>query len=154
MYDGFGDLQDLYQQVILDHGRNPRNFRELAQASGRADGYNPLCGDQVTVYCKLEGDCVKDVSFTGKGCAICTASASMMTQMIKDKPLDQVRTLFNHFHDMVTAPEEQTPSDDMGKLGVFSGVRKYPMRVKCATLPWHTLNSSLEPGTTDPVSTE
>lgn len=150
MMDGFGDLQDLYQQVILDHGRKPRNFRENPDASNKADGYNPLCGDQVTVFCKINGDRIEDVSFVGKGCAICTASASMMTQTLKAKTVSEARELFETFHEMVTADVES--GSGLGKLGVFAGVRKYPMRVKCATLPWHTLQSSLTEG--DTVTTE
>jgi len=145
MMDGFGDLKDLYQQVILDHGRNPRNFHDLPEASNRADGYNPLCGDQVTVFCLIEDGHIKDVCFTGKGCAICTASASMMTQLLKKKSLEEAQTTFERFHSMVTGDEADAGSD-LGKLSVFAGVRNYPMRVKCATLPWHTLQSSLTEG--------
>lgn len=149
MMDGFGDLQDLYQQVILDHGRNPRNFREIGEASNQADGYNPLCGDQVTVFCTVAEEKITDLSFKGKGCAICTASASMMTQTLKDKSLAEARDIFENFHEMVAG---DGTASGLGKLGVFVGVRKYPMRVKCATLPWHTLQSSLSDGNT--VSTE
>ena len=144
MMDGFGDIQDLYQQVILDHGRRPRNFRDQQEAQ-KAEGFNPLCGDQVTVYVKLDDAHIGDCSFTGKGCAICTASASMMTQWLKDKSLAEAREMFTRFHEMLTAREE--PGDGvtkLGKLAAFAGVRKYPIRVKCATLPWHTLNNALD----------
>jgi len=154
MYDDFGDLQDLYQQVILDHGKSPRNFRRLEDTPNRAEGYNPLCGDQVMVFCKLEGEHIADVSFLGKGCAICTASASMMTQWSKHKTVAEAKAMFEKFHDMVTGPAGgEARDEDLGKLSVFAGVRKYPVRVKCATLPWHTLKASLQPGS-DPVSTE
>jgi len=143
MIDGFDNLQDLYQQVILDHGRKPRNFREIADADKQADGFNPLCGDQVTIFLKLDDDTIQDVAFNGKGCAICTASASMMTQALKGKTLDNAETLFEAFHDMTTTGEGEPDQQVLGKLAVFSGVRKYPVRVKCATLPWHTLRNSL-----------
>ncbi len=142
--DGFGDLQDLYQQMILDHGRKPRNFRELPGADSHAEGFNPLCGDQVTVYLKTDRDRIADLSFTGKGCAICTASASMMTQSLKQKSMEDALQMFEAFHEMLTGKTEAGDRSDMGKLSVFSGVRKYPMRVKCATLPWHTLKNSIE----------
>lgn len=153
MFDNFGDLQDLYQQVILDHGRKPRNFREIEAPDGRADGYNPLCGDQVTIFCNKHEGVVTDISFQGKGCAICTASASMMTQTVKDKNAHDAVKMFEHFHDLVTASEDNPEAAAaLGKLGVFAGVRKYPMRVKCATLPWHTLKAALTDGET--VTTE
>ena len=153
MFDDFGDLQELYQQVILDHGRNPRNFRIQETADGRADGYNPLCGDQVTVFCTLEDGKLTDVSFKGKGCAICTASASMMTQSVKDKSTGDAEAMFEQFHDLLTKDDEDMDAmADLGKLGVFAGVRKYPIRVKCATLPWHTLKAALNDG--DTVTTE
>jgi len=152
MFDSV-DLQDLYQQVILDHGRNPRNFREQDKGS-HADGYNPLCGDQVTVYCTLDDETIEDVSFKGKGCAICTASASMMTQAVKGKTKAEADALFHAFHDLVTGKREDETDvmETMGKLGVFAGVRKYPVRVKCASLPWHTLDAALSNGET--VTTE
>lgn len=147
------DLQDLYQQVILDHGKNPRNFREIEGDCKAADGYNPLCGDQVRIFSRVEDGEVTDASFTGKGCAICTASASMMTQTIKNKKVEDINAMFETFHHMVTAKEEDTAgAKSLGKLGVFVGVRKYPMRVKCASLPWHTLQSALSDG--EMVSTE
>ncbi len=149
-----GDLAELYQQVILDHGRNPRNFREQEDADARAEGYNPLCGDQVTVYCRHEGEVLRDVSFKGKGCAICTASASMMTQSVKNKTETEIEAMFEAFHDMVTGMGEGDTEamSKLGKLAVFAGVRKYPIRVKCASLPWHTLKAALSGGET--VSTE
>ena len=154
MFDDFGDLQDLYQQVILDHGRSPRNFRIQEAADGHADGYNPLCGDQVTVFCKLEDNKLTDVSFQGKGCAICTASASMMTQIIKNKSTTEAEAMFEQFHNLLTKDDEdEDAAEQLGKLAVFAGVRKYPMRVKCATLPWHTLKAALNESD-DAVSTE
>ena len=154
MYDDFGDLQELYQQVILDHSRSPRNFRSLEDTENQANGYNPLCGDQVTVFCKLEDDRLADVSFQGKGCAICTASASMMTQNLKHKTVAEVDAIFEKFHEMVAGDAGgKEGNETLGKLNVFAGVRKYPIRVKCATLPWHTLKASLQPGS-EPISTE
>ena len=139
------DLRDLYQETILDHGKKPRNFRELAGANRRAEGYNPLCGDRETVFVKLEGDTVRDIAFQGAGCAISTASASMMTESLKGKSLADAEKLFERFHDLITgqsnAPKDAPP---LGKLEVFSGVREYPVRIKCATLPWHTMRSALQ----------
>ena len=139
------DLRELYQEVILDHGKNPRNFRE--GSGGRvAHGHNPLCGDKVDVHLTLDGDVVTDVSFTGTGCAISTASASMMTQVLKGKTLEESRGLFDLFHDMVTGNDEDAAraAQSLGKLAVFSGVREFPVRVKCATLAWHTFNAAAE----------
>jgi nitrogen fixation NifU-like protein len=148
------NLRDLYQEVILDHQRSPRNFRVLLNPDGTSTGHNPLCGDQVTVYVKLGGDKIADVSFQGTGCAICTASASMMTDQVKGKPLDQVETLFEAFHGLVTGQANGADGlDSLGKLRVFSGVRQFPIRVKCATLPWHTLRAAIE-GRGETVSTE
>ena len=148
------DLRELYQQVILDHNKRPRNFGKLEDATCHADGYNPLCGDKVTVYLKLDGDIVQDVHFEGSGCAISTASASMMTQSIKGKTLAEAETLFKEFHDLVTTePDPAAPERDLGKLAVFAGVREFPTRVKCATLVWHTLHAALEGGEST-VSTE
>ena len=140
--DSFGDLQDLYQQVILDHSKSPRNFGELEGAQHRGDGHNPLCGDQITVFVNMDGDAISDVKFTGKGCAICTASASMMTQTVKNKSVDQANSMFESFHAMVTG-NQSGDEETLGKLAVFQGVCKYPIRVKCASLPWHTLKNSL-----------
>ncbi|MCX5662422.1 MAG: SUF system NifU family Fe-S cluster assembly protein [Planctomycetota bacterium] len=145
--DDLQDLDDLYQQVILDHGRRPRNFRALEKADGKAEGFNPLCGDRVTIEVKLEGDRVADAAFTGKGCAICTASASMLTQAVKGKPIAEARRLFEEFHHLLTDAAAQDGEEErLGKLVVFAGVRKYPIRVKCATLPWHTFKVALEDG--------
>lgn len=142
------DLRDLYQEVILDHGRNPRNFHEIAETDLRAEGNNPLCGDRFTVFVTVndEGN-VDDASFTGAGCAISTASASLMTEMLKGKTQKEVTGLFNHFHDMCTKDDmpagDELEDDDLERLMVLSGVREYPMRVKCATLAWHTMNAAL-----------
>jgi nitrogen fixation protein NifU and related proteins len=135
------DLRDLYQEVILDHSKRPRNFHALADANRRAEGYNPLCGDRETVFLRLEGDRVRDVAFQGTGCAISTASASMMTESVKGKSREEAEALFERFHDLITGQNGE--SADLGKLAVFSGVREYPVRVKCATLPWHTLKAAL-----------
>lgn len=148
------DLRDLYQDVILEHSKAPRNFRELAGADHKAEGFNPLCGDRFTVYLRLEGDSIRDISFQGSGCAISKASASMMTQTLKGKTKQDAAKLFGRFHEMVTG---HTPSAgeqaDLGKLTVFSGVSEFPVRVKCATLAWHTLQAALE-GKQEAVSTE
>jgi nitrogen fixation protein NifU and related proteins len=139
------ELSELYQQVILDHNKKPRNFRVMAAANRRAEGYNPLCGDQLTVYMDLEGDQVKDVSFEGSGCAISKASASMMTQAVKGKSLEEAEALFNEFHRMVTGElDEESEPNNLGRLTIFSGVREFPARVKCATLSWHTMHAALK----------
>lgn len=139
------ELSELYQQVILDHNKKPRNFRVMEAANRRAEGYNPLCGDQLTVYLDLEGDLVKDVSFEGSGCAISKASASMMTQAVKGKSLEEAETIFNEFHRMVTGElNEETEPNNLGRLTIFSGVREFPARVKCATLSWHTMHAALK----------
>jgi nitrogen fixation protein NifU and related proteins len=138
------ELSDLYQEVILDHNREPHNFYAMPGATRRAEGYNPLCGDQITVYLKLEGDKIKDVSFEGKGCAISKASASVMTDEIKGKTSLEADTLVEKFRELVTQPKEDQPSaEELGKLAVFAGVWEFPTRVKCATLAWHTLHSAL-----------
>jgi nitrogen fixation NifU-like protein len=148
------ELRELYQAVILDHHKKPRNFRILAEANHHAEGYNPLCGDKVTVYLKLEGDVVKDVSFQGSGCAISTASASLMTEALKGKSRSEVESVFQAFHELVTGqPEAMADGPALGKLAAFSGVREFPVRVKCATLAWHTLRAALEDQTKS-VSTE
>lgn len=139
------DLRDIYQEVILDHNRRPRNRRTIDAADRRAQGHNPLCGDHVTVFMKLKDDVVIDVSFEGSGCAIATASASLMTETVKGKTLDEVKVLFRKFHGLVTGGVEETDSG-LGKLAVFSGVCRYPVRVKCATLVWHAVNSALATG--------
>jgi nitrogen fixation NifU-like protein len=139
------ELSELYQQVILDHNKKPRNFRVIEGAGRKAEGYNPLCGDQLTVYMDLEGDVVKDVSFEGSGCAISKASASMMTQAVKGKSRAEAETLFNEFHRMVTGEmSEEAEPNHLGRLTIFSGVREFPARVKCATLSWHTMHAALK----------
>jgi nitrogen fixation NifU-like protein len=148
------DLRDLYQAVILDHQKKPRNFRALPDANRHAEGYNPLCGDKVTVYVKLEDDVVRDVSFQGSGCAISTASASMMTESLKGKTRAEAEALFRKFHELVAGDHaSMEPASSLGKLAVFTGVREFPVRVKCATLAWHTLRAALEGGE-QTVSTE
>jgi nitrogen fixation NifU-like protein len=146
------DLRELYQDVILEHSKAPRNFRELAAANHKAEGFNPLCGDHFTVYLNLEGDSIQDVSFQGSGCAISKASASMMTQTVKGKSKEEAVKLFEKFHALVTG-HANGDKEALGKLAVFSGVSEFPVRVKCATLAWHTLQAALE-GKQDEVSTE
>ncbi|MCH8149977.1 MAG: SUF system NifU family Fe-S cluster assembly protein [Planctomycetes bacterium] len=138
------DINDLYQELILDHNRRPRNFRRIEGAARMAVGYNPLCGDRVTVYVEVEGDVVKDVSFEGSGCAISTASASLMSESLKGKTVTQAVSLFKKFHGLLTgkaAEDDEGPA--LGKLKVFSGVGRFPARVKCATLVWHTFDAAL-----------
>ena len=148
------DLRELYQDLILDHCKGPRNFRALEGANRRADGYNPLCGDKVTVYLELEDDRVRDISFQGAGCAISTASASVMTESLKGKTRSEAETLFETFHDLVTGkPQATADAPALGKLAVFSGVSEFPVRVKCATLAWHTLHAALN-GEGEVISTE
>jgi nitrogen fixation NifU-like protein len=139
------DLRDLYQEVILDHSRKPRNFRVLQHARC-ANGHNPLCGDRVSVFLDLANGVIREVSFQGNGCAISTASASMMTEVLEGKTLEEAHRLFGLFHDLVTKPSgADVPAEDaLGKLAVFEGVREFPVRVKCATLPWHTFRAALE----------
>jgi nitrogen fixation NifU-like protein len=148
------DLSELYQQVILDHYKRPRNFHKLADANRKAEGNNPLCGDEITVYLHLDGDVIQDISFEGAGCAISKASASMMTAALKGKTKAEAKLLFDKFHKMVTGNRER-PSDPfgLGKLEVFCGVSEFPVRVKCASLAWHTLNAALD-GRNERVSTE
>lgn len=140
----FDDLRDLYQEVIFDHNRNPRNFRVMADADRKVEGFNPLCGDRLTLYLKLNGDVITDVSFQGSGCAISTASVSLMTEIIKDKTMDEAEALFKQFHEMTTGKGEQANLEAVGKLAVLAGVREYPARVKCATLAWHTLDAAIK----------
>jgi nitrogen fixation protein NifU and related proteins len=148
-------MRELYQEVILDHHKHPRNFGRLATANRHADGFNPLCGDRVTVYALVEGDNIRDVSFEGSGCAICMASASVMTDEIAGMSIDAAEQLFVQFHDLVTGESAKTPDvDALGKLAVFMGVREFPVRVKCATLPWHALRAALKDGARAPVTTE
>jgi len=138
------ELNDLYQEVILDHNKNPRNFREIENADKTADGNNPLCGDALRVYVVMEDDKVKDVAFKGSGCAISKASASMMTQSVKGKSKEEAEVLFNEFHKMVTGELDIEADDNhLGKLKIFAGVLEFPARVKCASLSWHTLHAAL-----------
>ena len=136
------DLSDLYQEVILDHNRRPRNFHALPGASHSAEGFNPLCGDRLMLYLKLGGDTIEDISFEGSGCAISKASASLMTDALKGRSVTEARALFDRFHRMVTTPPDQGV-EDMGKLSSLAGVREFPVRVKCASLAWHTLKAAL-----------
>lgn len=147
------DLRELYQEVILDHSKNPKNFRILKNPSHQAEGYNPLCGDRLTLYLQLEGEVIKDIAFQGTGCAISKASTSMMTNEMKGKTKAEARQIFEQFHKMLAGGEGEVDKKMLGKLAVFSGVSEFPVRVKCATLPWHTLRSSLEGGAKT-VSTE
>ena len=144
------ELRDLYQQVILDHNRKPRNFRTLAHPSRAAEGYNPLCGDRLTVEIALEGEVIRDIGFQGSGCAISKASASMMTADLKGKTVTEAEEAFERFRAMLT---ENGPDAELGKLGVFAGVREFPSRIKCATLAWHTVHAALA-GKAEPVTTE
>jgi nitrogen fixation NifU-like protein len=147
------ELSDLYQEVILEHNKNPRNFREIETATKTADGNNPLCGDALRVYVEMEDDLVKDVAFKGSGCAISKASASMMTQMIKGKSREEAETLFEEFQRMVTGNLDiEQEENHLGKLKIFAGVLEFPARVKCASLSWHTLHAALN--NEEVVSTE
>jgi nitrogen fixation NifU-like protein len=146
------DLRELYQDVILEHSKAPRNFRELPAANHKAEGYNPLCGDHFMLYLNLDGDVIRDIGFQGSGCAISKASASMMTQIVKGKSKEEVEKLFSEFHKLVTGQANGNQAD-VGKLAAFSGVSEFPVRVKCATLAWHTLHAALE-GKQESVSTE
>ncbi|MET0754305.1 MAG: Fe-S cluster assembly sulfur transfer protein SufU [Pyrinomonadaceae bacterium] len=138
------ELSDLYQEVILDHNKNPRNFREIENADKTADGHNPLCGDALKIYLSMDADKVKDVAFLGSGCAISKASASMMTQVVKGKTREEAEVLFDEFHKMVTgALDIETDENNLGKLKIFAGVLEFPARVKCASLSWHTLHAAL-----------
>jgi nitrogen fixation NifU-like protein len=146
----FDDLSDLYQQVILDHCKHPRNFHELAGATCSAQGRNPLCGDQLKLFLAVEGDVIKDISFLGSGCCISKASASLLTESVKGKTKDEVQKIFDQVHEMVTSGEV---IGEVGKLAVFAGVHKFPARVKCAILAWHAVKAALS-GAGEPVSTE
>ena len=158
------ELSDLYQEVILDHNRRPHNFRVIDDASAKQEGYNPLCGDRLTLYLALDGELIKDAAFQGQGCAISKASASLMTDAIKGKTVAEARDLFEHFHAMITSdtatPLEQLSAEahsakvDLGKLSVLAGVRDYPTRIKCASLAWHTMKAAVASETAAPVSTE
>lgn len=147
------ELTDLYQEVILDHNRRPHNFRVIDNASAKQEGYNPLCGDRLTLYLTVDGDVIKDAAFQGSGCAISKASASLMTDALKGKTVAEARELFEQFHNMVTSNPD-SPAPDLGKLSVFAGVREYPTRVKCASLAWHTMKAAVAHDHDAPVSTE
>ena len=140
----FDDLRDLYQEVIFDHNKNPRNFRVMENADREVEGFNPLCGDRLTLFLKLEGDVITDASFQGSGCAISTASVSLMTEIIKGKTKVEAEELFKQFHEMATGKDEEVNLEAIGKLAVLAGVREYPARVKCATLAWHTLDAAIK----------
>jgi nitrogen fixation NifU-like protein len=145
------ELNDLYQEVILDHSKNPRNCRKPETFSKTADGYNPLCGDRLTVYLSVRDGVIEDAAFEGSGCAISTASASMMTETVRGKTVEEAEALFEKFHSLLTESDE--PGSDLGKLVIFSGVRNFPVRVKCATLAWHTVKAALE-SSSEMVTTE
>jgi nitrogen fixation protein NifU and related proteins len=147
------ELNELYQQMILDHNRRPRNFRAIDAPSRTQEGYNPLCGDRLTLYVTLDGDVVRDVAFQGSGCAISKASASLMTEAIKGRTVDEARRLFDRFHQMITTPPDQ-PVEDLGKLSVLAGVREFPTRVKCASLAWHTMKTAVADEADGLVTTE
>lgn len=148
------ELKELYQQVILDHNKSPRNYRKIENPSRFAEGYNPLCGDRIDIYLNLENDLISDISFQGSGCAISKASASLMTSMLKGKTKQEAEDLFNRFHDLVTDKLGANPDiEDLGRLAVFAGVREFPARVKCASLAWHTMMNALH-GKDKKVTTE
>jgi nitrogen fixation protein NifU and related proteins len=148
------ELRDLYQEVVIDHSKKPRNFRKPEGANRSAEGINPLCGDEITVYLKLSGDVIEDIGFQGAGCAISKASASLMTAALKNKTKAEAEALFQRVHSMVSeGPSGKVNAEELGKLAVLSGVWEFPARVKCATLAWHTLRSALD-GSGAPVSTE
>lgn len=147
------ELAALYRDLIIDHNKSPRNFRELEPPRTEAEGYNPLCGDRLTVYVRLADGRIADVAFQGSGCAISIASASLMTEALRGKALEEARALFERMRDLLTDGNTEPEADELGKLGALSGVRAYPSRVKCATLPWHTLQSALAGGDA-PVTTE
>jgi nitrogen fixation NifU-like protein len=139
------ELRELYQEMLLDHHKRPRNFGKLENANRHADGYNPLCGDRVTVYLVINGDIIEDIAFEGSGCAICTASSSLMTEAVKGKTLEEVEIIFGRFHNLVTSdPDSDIDTEILGKLAIFSGVREFPVRIKCATLAWHTMHAALK----------
>jgi nitrogen fixation NifU-like protein len=147
----FDDLADLYQQVILDHSKSPRNFRKLERANRMAQGHNPLCGDNYTIYALVEGDVIKEITFQGAGCAISKASASLLTESTRGKTKAEVKALFDKVHELVTSGK--VSESGLGKLAVFAGVHKFPARVKCAILPWHAVMAAVE-GKGEPVTTE
>lgn len=147
------ELRELYQDIIIEHSKRPRNFRKLDDSANQADGFNPLCGDSITVFVELDGDTIKDVAFQGTGCAISTASASVMSESLKGKTQNEAERMFQSFHGLVTGSPAASDPAALGKLAAFSGVSEYPMRVKCATLCWHTFRAAAE-GREEPVSTE
>jgi len=148
------DLKDLYRDVVVDHNRSPRNFRKMADATCSLEGFNPLCGDKLTLYLKLDGDRIADMSFEGTGCAISVASASLMTERLKGKTVTEADRLFDSVHDMLTKQHDDAKMQELGKLVALAGVREYPSRVKCASLCWHTLKAALNSPAGQPVSTE
>lgn len=148
------DLKELYKDVIVDHNRSPRNFRRIPDATRIQEGFNPLCGDKLTVYVKLDGDRISDLSFEGSGCAISVASASLMSQQLKGKTTAEALKLFDRMHDLLTREDVEADLDSLGKLAALSGVREYPSRVKCASLCWHTLKNALEATNSPVTSTE
>jgi nitrogen fixation NifU-like protein len=147
------DLAELYQEVILDHNRRPRNFRAIDGASRRQEGYNPLCGDRLTLYVTIDGERISDLAFQGSGCAISKASASLMTEALKGKTVNEARALFDRFHEMITSSPDAAAAD-LGKLSALAGVREFPTRVKCASLAWHTLKAAVSDADGGTVSTE
>lgn len=140
------DLRDLYQEIIVDHNRSPRNFRKIDQHTHTAQGFNPLCGDKLTLYIVLDGEVISDIAFEGSGCAISVASASLLTERLKGQTVEQARATFNELHVVFTATEEPDNLEALGKLGALAGVRAYPSRIKCASLSWHALNNALNSG--------
>jgi nitrogen fixation protein NifU and related proteins len=147
------DLRQLYQQIILDHNKNPRNFRANDHAQHRADGNNPLCGDRVTLYVNLDGDHIAEICFQGSGCAISKASASLMTEILMGKSVEEAEAMFEAFNTMVSQPDSDAEFNEMGSLAVFSGLRQFPARIKCATLPWFAMLAALH-NQQDPITTE
>lgn len=138
------DLKDLYHEIIVDHNRRPRNFRRLENANRMSEGYNPLCGDKLKLYLHVEDDTIQDLAFEGSGCAISTASASLLTEVLKGKPVKDAEALFTQMHDLLTGRGDDVDTDELGKLAALEGVKDYPSRVKCATLCWHTLQAALQ----------
>jgi nitrogen fixation NifU-like protein len=148
------EIRDLYQEVVFDHNRNPRNFRVMEDCTRKIDGYNPLCGDRITLYVRLKDGVIEDVSFQGQGCAISTASASLMTEVVRGLTEDEAHTLFETFHQITTGQDHDIQLEELGKLAVLAGVRAYPARVKCATLAWHSLEAALKDEAAAAVTTE
>lgn len=147
------DLKDLYQQIIVDHNKSPRNFGKLEDADRTLEGFNPLCGDRLTLYIKMDDGRIGEITFDGSGCAISVASASLMTEAMKGRTVEEAEAIFNSFHDLLTEDGREPDPDKLGKLSALAGVKDYPTRVKCATLCWHTLHSALQ-GSETPISTE